>query len=306
MNVIFAGSPASSAKILSKMHFDGIDIKLVISQPDKRSKRGSKQDLSDVSRTAEELGLKIVKPLDLNNEEFKKQILSLKVDFLIVSAYGKIIPEWLLNHPDKLPINVHFSLLPKYRGASPIQSVLVNGDNETGISFMEMNQSMDEGNIIKIFSLKINETDNKVILEDRLSDLAVKNITKVLDSIICNEFDSIPQKHDLATYCSKVLKTDGKINFKESSEVILRKFNAYKGWPGSYFLHNNVNIKVHEMHIDSDSYKDLPGSLVKFNREGIVIKTTNSAIVITHLQFPNKKTISSADAFNSYLDFFTT
>ena len=87
MNVIFAGSPASSAKILRKMHFDGIDIKLVISQPDKRSKRGSKQDLSDVSRTAEELGLKIVKPLDLNNEEFKKQILSLKVDFLIVSAY---------------------------------------------------------------------------------------------------------------------------------------------------------------------------------------------------------------------------
>jgi methionyl-tRNA formyltransferase len=174
MNVIFAGSPASSAKILRKMHFDGIDIKLVISQPDKRSKRGSKQDLSDVSRTAEELGLKIVKPLDLNNEEFKKQILSLEVDFLIVSAYGKIIPEWLLNHPDKLPINVHFSLLPKYRGASPIQSVLVNGDNETGISFMEMNQSMDEGNIIKIFSLKINETDNKVLLEDRLSDLAVK------------------------------------------------------------------------------------------------------------------------------------
>ena len=114
MNVIFAGTPASSAKILKKMHSDVINIKLVISQPDKRSKRGSKEESSDVSKEANELCLDLIKPIDLNSKELKKQILSLNVDFLVVSAYGKIIPEWLLNHPTKLALNVHFSLPVSY------------------------------------------------------------------------------------------------------------------------------------------------------------------------------------------------
>jgi len=305
MNVIFAGSPASSAKILRKLHSDGINIKLVISQPDKRSKRGSKGDLSEVSKAAFELGLDIIKPLDLNNEELKKQILSLNIDFLVVSAYGKIIPEWLLKHPTKLPINVHFSLLPKYRGASPIQSALVNGDAESGISFMEMNQFMDEGDIIKIIPLEIDTDEDKATLENKLSDLAAENITKVLDNISEDRYELISQDHSLASYCSKVLKTDGKINFEDSSEVILRKFNAYKGWPGTYFLYRSISIKVHKMSIDNNIYDGVPGTILEINKDGITFKTSNSAIVITYIQFPNKKIISSADAFNSYLEFFT-
>ena len=305
MNVIFAGTPASSAKILKKMHSDGINIKLVISQPDKRSKRGSKEESSDVSKEANELGLDLIKPIDLNSKELKKQILSLNVDFLVVSAYGKIIPEWLLNHPTKLALNVHFSLLPKYRGASPIQSVLVNGDNETGISFMEMNKFMDEGDIIKMLSIKIDENENKATLENKLSDLAANNINEVLSNIIENKFRLSPQENGQASYCSKIHKTDGEINFEDSSEVILRKFNAYKGWPGTYFLYHNINIKVHEMYIDNNMHDGVPGTILEITNGGITIKTINSAIVITYIQFPNKKIISSADAFNSYLEFFT-
>ncbi len=149
MNIIFAGSPAPSAKILKRLHLDGINISLVISQPDKRSKRGSSTDPSKVSIVAQELNLRTIKPLDLNDPDFKSLVQSLDVDFVVVSAYGKIIPQWLLEHPNKLPINIHFSLLPKYRGASPIQSVLISGEFETGISFMKMNERMDEGDIIK-------------------------------------------------------------------------------------------------------------------------------------------------------------
>ena len=305
MNVIFAGTPASSAKILKKMHSDGINIKLVISQPDKRSKRGSKEESSDVSKEANDLGLDLIKPIDLNSKELKKMILSLNIDFLVVSAYGKIIPEWLLNHPTKLALNVHFSLLPKYRGASPIQSVLVNGDNETGISFMEMNQFMDEGDIIKMLSIEIDENENKATLENKLSDLAANNITEVLNNIIENKFRLSPQENGQASYCSKIHKTDGEINFEDSSEVILRKFNAYKGWPGTYFLHHNIIIKVHEMHIDNNMHDGVPGTILEITNDGITIKTSNSSIVITHIQFPNKKIISSVDAFNSYLEFFT-
>jgi methionyl-tRNA formyltransferase len=305
MNIIFAGSPAPSAKILKRLHLDGINISLVISQPDKRSKRGSSTDPSEVSIVAKELNLRTIKPLDLNDPDFKSLVQSLDVDFVVVSAYGKIIPQWLLEHPNKLPINIHFSLLPKYRGASPIQSVLISGEFETGISFMKMNERMDEGDIIKTLPMEIHTKDNKDELEDRLSDLAANNINAILKDVLADNFRLETQDQVLATYCSKIKKVDGEINFKESSEVILRKFNAYKGWPGSYFLHKEIMVKVHAMHIDNSNYDAEPGSILNFDKLGILVKTYNSAIVITYLQFPNKKSISTSDAINSYLSFFT-
>lgn len=305
MNIIFAGSPAPSAKILKRLHLDGINISLVISQPDKRSKRGSSTDPSKVSIVAQELNLRTIKPLDLNEPDFKSLVQSLDVDFVVVSAYGKIIPQWLLEHPNKLPINIHFSLLPKYRGASPIQSVLISGEFETGISFMKMNERMDEGDIIKTLPMEIHTKDNKDELEDRLSDLAANNINAILKDVLADNFRLETQDQVLATYCSKIKKVDGEINFKESSEVILRKFNAYKGWPGSYFLHKEIMVKVHAMHIDNSNYDAEPGSILNFDKLGILVKTYNSAIVITYLQFPNKKSISTSDAINSYLSFFT-
>jgi len=305
MNIIFAGSPAPSAKILKRLYLDGINISLVISQPDKRSKRGSSTDPSEVSIVAQELNLRTIKPLDLNDPDFKSLVQSLDVDFVVVSAYGKIIPQWLLEHPNKLPINIHFSLLPKYRGASPIQSVLISGEFETGISFMKMNERMDEGDIIKTLPMEIHTKDNKDELEDRLSDLAANNINAILKDVLADNFRLETQDQVLATYCSKIKKVDGEINFKESSEVILRKFNAYKGWPGSYFLHKEIMVKVHAMHIDNSNYDAEPGSILNFDKLGILVKTYNSAIVITYLQFPNKKSISTSDAINSYLSFFT-
>jgi len=305
MNIIFAGSPAPSAKILKRLYLDGINISLVISQPDKRSKRGSSTDPSEVSIVAQELNLRTIKPLDLNDPNFKSLVQSLDVDFVVVSAYGKIIPQWLLEHPNKLPINIHFSLLPKYRGASPIQSVLISGEFETGISFMKMNERMDEGDIIKTLPMEIHTKDNKDELEDRLSDLAANNINAILKDVLADNFRLETQDEVLATYCSKIKKVDGEINFKESSEVILRKFNAYKGWPGSYFLHKEIMVKVHAMHIDNSNYDAEPGSILNFDKLGILVKTYNSAIVITYLQFPNKKSISTSDAINSYLSFFT-
>jgi methionyl-tRNA formyltransferase len=258
-----------------------------------------------VSIVAQELNLRTIKPLDLNDPDFKSLVQSLDVDFVVVSAYGKIIPQWLLEHPNKLPINIHFSLLPKYRGASPIQSVLISGEFETGISFMKMNERMDEGDIIKTLPMEIHTKDNKDELEDRLSDLAANNINAILKDVLADNFRLETQDQVLATYCSKIKKVDGEINFKESSEVILRKFNAYKGWPGSYFLHKEIMVKVHAMHIDNSNYDAEPGSILNFDKLGILVKTYNSAIVITYLQFPNKKSISTSDAINSYLSFFT-
>tara|TARA_B100000965_G_scaffold169319_1_gene141232 strand:+ start:13 stop:936 length:924 start_codon:yes stop_codon:yes gene_type:complete len=304
MNIAFVGSPQISAKILEKLHKDGFNIPLVISQPDKRKKRGQSVDLSEVSTMARNLGLNTLKPLDLNDSEFRKEVEAIDIDFLVVSAYGKILPGWMLNVAHKMCINIHYSLLPKYRGSSPIQTSLINGDSETGISFIKMNEKMDEGDLIKTLVLDIKKTDDKISLENRLSTLAANNIAGVLNSVNINSFNLNKQNHKDASYCIKVNKSDGRIDFSDSSNNIINKFRAYKGWPDSYFLYKDTVIKIHEMHELKDAESGIIGEIINFDSNGIVVKTSDTAIVITHLQFPNKKIISAQDANNSYSDFF--
>ena len=146
MNILFAGSPHSAAKVLDSLSNESnINIKAVITQPDKRGKRGSKLIESAVANKARSLNIKTFKPEYLDNDNLKAELSSIEVEFLIVVAYGKIIPSWLLNLPTVSPINIHFSILPKYRWASPIQSAILNGDTSTGISIIKINNKLDSG-----------------------------------------------------------------------------------------------------------------------------------------------------------------
>ena len=144
MKVLFAGSPESSAKILKSLINEGFDVVGAISQPDKRSKRGKGKEASPVSKEAFKLGIQTLKPASLD-ESFKREVELLDFDFLLVSAYGKILPDWLLESPNIAPVNIHFSLLPKYRGASPIQTAILNSDQKTSVSIMQMINEMEEG-----------------------------------------------------------------------------------------------------------------------------------------------------------------
>ena len=159
MKILFAGSPESSAKILNSIASSELDVVGVISHPDKRSKRGKGKEASYVAAEALKLGIPIFKPTKLD-VLFKQEISHLDFDFLVVSAYGKILPEWMLDAPNIAPINIHFSLLPKYRGASPIQTSILNSDNKTGISIMRMSKGMDEGPIYCSYEIEILESDN--------------------------------------------------------------------------------------------------------------------------------------------------
>ncbi len=304
MKIIFAGSPRPSAEILKRLHSEGVDIPLVITQPDKKSKRGLLKNSSEVCVEAQSLGIEVVKPDDLKNINFKNKVKAINADFIVVSAYGKILPQWLLEHPKNSCINIHFSLLPKYRGASPIQSSILNGDKKTGVSFMKMNEKMDEGDIAKVVSIKIEDGEDKQSLEEKLSELAANNLFDVLSLIKDKKLKYTKQDNEQASYCKKIIKGDGQINFADSSKQIIAKFYAYKEWPGSYFLFKNKVIKVHGMAESRDTSDCPPGSFIKINKDGITFKTGDTSIVITYLQFPNKNIISSRDAFNSYQDFF--
>ena len=305
MNILYAGTPNSSAEILKYLaQNDSINVKGVITQPDKAGKRGKKLNDSPVSLMANSYDLDLFKPHKLNNKDFKEKIKILEVDFLIVVAYGKILPKWLLELPSVSSINIHFSLLPKYRGASPIQSALLNGDKETGITFIEMSEKLDSGNIISTEKTKIFKDDNKVKLETRLTGMSIKKINNVLIESAKQHKSSIKQDDSNASYCQKILKVDSITNFNDTSINIFNKFRAFIEWPGLAFYHNDTLIKIHGLEVLDRINTNKPGTIYKFDSTGLYVNTIDSVIVITHLQLPNRNIISSSDAFNSYKDFF--
>jgi methionyl-tRNA formyltransferase len=274
MNILFAGSPQSSARILEFL-FKKDDISVVgaITQPDKRSGRGKNLIQSDVSLNANVLGIRTFKPENLNTNEIKDEILSLEIDFLVVIAYGKIIPKWLLKLPKISPINIHFSLLPKYRGASPIQTSLINGDTETGVSFMQINDELDSGDIYKSFKTSIDQHDNKISLEKKLTDLCIENICQILHDIEFQRLRPIKQDSSIASYCNKLSKTNSLVDFNDKSENIMNKFRAYFEWPGLTFSHNNVPIKIKNLvQVDKQS-NGKPGVIYKIDKSGIYVNT---------------------------------
>jgi len=305
MNILFAGTPEPSARILEHLlECSDLNVVGVLSQPDKPQKRGKIVAESPVSSIATLNQIKIYKPNDLNDANFIKDIQLLNIDVLLVAAYGKILPDWLLEISNIVPINIHYSLLPLYRGASPIQTSLINGDTNTGVTFMKMVKGLDEGDIIKKYELKIKQNHNKISLENDLCLLSIRYLNEVLDLIKINKFSYVKQDNDLASYCSKIKKSDSIVNFDSPAEEIFNKFRAYYEWPGTAFNYKDIRIKICEMTVSDIISSKRPGNIFKFDSSGLYINTSTKVIVITYLQFPGKKIISSSDAFNAYKSFF--
>jgi methionyl-tRNA formyltransferase len=306
MNILFAGSPKSSSRILESLaNLKSVNIIGVLTKPDKRGKRGSKLHESEVAKTAAQFNLKVFKPESINEVDFKASIQCLNIDLIVVVAYGKLIPNWLLSFPKIMCLNIHFSLLPKYRGASPIQSSLLNGDSETGISFMQMTERLDEGGLISSKSISIEDIDNKVSVEERLTDLAIENMESVFDMLKNKNAIIINQDNSKASYCKKILKEDSITDFNDSAINILNKFKAYFEWPGLSFIFKGIEIKIHEILITDQKSVGAFGTIDKVSKNGLYVNTSDFIIVITYLQFPNKQKISSLDVFNSYKSFFS-
>ena len=306
MNILYAGTPSNSAKILRYLaKLKPFNIKGVLTQPDKKGKRGNNLLESPVAIAAKDLKLEVFKPENLNSNEIITNLGLLDIDFLVVIAYGKIIPPWLLELPSKSSINVHFSILPKYRGASPIQSALLNGDDSSGISIIEMSEALDAGDIFSSFIVKINPEDNKSTLENKLTNKCITELPTILDLVKANKIEVIKQDNSSASYCKKITKSDSIIDFNETTRNIINKFRAFYGWPGTSFIYKDIQIKIHNMLETKIINEGKPGTIYMLDSDGLYINTNDSMIVITHLQFPNKNIISSNDVFNSYKEFFS-
>ena len=294
----FAGTPKIAFDHFSKLlSSDKLSVQFVLTQPNKTAGRGLSKTESLFS------GLDDTVPVfqfdDLSSNETKTKLASYKIDLLVVVAYGKIIPEWLLEHPKHGCLNVHFSLLPKYRGAAPMQRAIQAGETVSGISFMKLQRGLDEGPVYKQIEAEI-KNKNFFEVESLLLNKSISTICSVIEQI-SEGAQALTQNHSEATYANKITRDEGKISWEESYQTIANKFLAFRKWPQSFFLLNGEEVKVTGLNVQSDE-KGRPGEIQSFNKKSLNVFCGDGVISILEVKFPGKKVIGSLDFFNSKRD----
>ena len=243
--IIFMGTPMFAVPILKKLYQNGYQVSVVYTQPPKKSNRGQQLNISPVQGISETLGIDVRSPSYLkDNQEEINFIKNLNADLAIVVAYGKIIPNEILNLTKKGFINIHASLLPKWRGAAPIQRSIMNLDKETGISIMQIINKLDAGPVSKNYKISISDNDNFLTLSDKLSSLASEKLLENIDDILEDKVTFYDQNNLEATYAKKILKSEGKINWNETGEEIIGKINGLNPIPGAWFFYNGERYKI--------------------------------------------------------------
>ncbi len=242
--VVFMGTPEFSVPTLETIAKSSYTISCVYTQASKKSNRGQKLNVSPVYKCAENLKLRVRNPKNLNTEEEYEFIKKLKPDIVIVVAYGQLISKNFLDIPKEGFINIHASLLPKWRGAAPIQRSIMNAETETGISVMKIVEDLDAGPVMKKIKIKINELSTTEEISKNLSKISSNSIIEVLDSIFSKNFKFIEQNHKLTTYAKKINKNEAKINWSESAKKILAKINGLNPKPGAWFMYKETRYKI--------------------------------------------------------------
>lgn len=239
------GTPLFAVPILKSLYQNGYPISVVYTQPPKKSQRGQKINKSPIQGISETLNIDYRTPVSLkDNKEEYKYLKDLKIDIGIVVAYGQVIPKEYLSLAQKGFINIHASLLPKWRGAAPIQRSIMNLEKETGISVMRISEKLDTGPVCNSYKINIKADDNSKTISEKLSSLASEKILENIDSILENKIDFKEQNHKEATYAAKIEKTEGKINWSEPAENIIGKINGLYPSPGAFFIHNGERYKI--------------------------------------------------------------
>ena len=293
----FAGTPKIAFDIFSEiLSTKDIATEFVLTQPDKSSGRGLVVTKS-LFRNIDDLT--VMQPESLNEEGLIEQIEAFNIDLLVVVAYGKILPSWLLNTPKFGCLNIHFSNLPKYRGAAPIQRAIESGEKETGISFMKLTEGLDEGPVYKNFVINIENKDYFEV-ESMLLEKSLRSVCNVIRAVTKN-LQPEEQDHSLATLADKITKSEGQIDWTNKGKEIMNKFLAFKKWPKTFFKCEGMDVEAVNLHIHSNDIGK-PGEIFEFNEESLKIYCGDGVMAVTSVKFPGKKVIKSKDFFNSKRD----
>jgi len=283
--IVFMGTSYFGVPILKSIYQNGYPISAVYTQPPKKSNRGQKINKSPINLFSENLNLDVRTPQTLkNNNEEELYLRELQPDLVLVVSYGQIIPKIYLNIPKNGFLNIHASLLPRWRGAAPIQRSIMNLDKETGISMMKINENLDEGPVCNQYSLEISKMVNSEELSEKLSLLASEKILETLDNIYEDKIAFKNQDHSRATYAKKIQKSEGKINWNENADKIIGKINGLYPFPGAFFLFNGERHKI--LKAEKSHNKGKIGNVISDDLE---ICCGDSSIKVQTIQREGKK-----------------
>ena len=303
LKIVFAGTPEFAALHLQALIDSEHQVIAVYSQPDRPAGRGKKLQASAVKQLAIEHAIPVLQPQSLKTAEAQLELAELQADIMVVVAYGLILPTAILNTPKLGCLNVHGSLLPKWRGAAPIQRSIWDGDNETGVTIMQMDEGLDTGAMLLKQSIEISSEDTSASLYQKLSEIGPKALLKTLAEL--TELTPQIQNKNLASYAKKLSKQEAKIDWSLTAEQLERNILAFNPWPVAYFCVNDIDIKVYSAKVvKSEKTNLVAGQIVKADKQGILITTGKDWLLVTKLQLPGKKPISAADVLNGRADWF--
>lgn len=303
LRLIYAGTPEFSVPALRALCAAGHDVVAVLTQPDRPAGRGQKIHASPVKLAALELGLDVFQPLSLRKAQSKKEIRALKADVMIVAAYGLILPQSVLDIPRLGCLNIHASLLPRWRGAAPIHRAIEAGDGLTGISIMQMDAGLDTGDILSMHPIEISIEDTSQSLHDKLSSCGAEAIVETLQNLNAGLIAAQEQDEKLVTYAHKLHKSEAQIDWSEPVETIERKIRAFNPWPCAFSKIIGKNIKIWQAEIiDSEQ---LPadmrpsGMVIASSSQGIQVQTGHGVLNLLEIQMAGKKRLPVTQFVNA-------
>lgn len=300
MKIIFAGTPLFAAAALDALVAAGHEIALVLTQPDKASGRGMKTTQSPVKMLALQHGLPLLQPPTLKNSpETENRLASLGTDAMVVAAYGLILPESVLNIPRLGCINIHASLLPRWRGAAPVQRAILCGDGKTGITLMQMDAGLDTGDILAMEEIPIADNDTAQTLHDKLAALGARCIVDLLASNPASRFPGKPQEEAGACYAAKLSKSEAGVDWNDRAQQIERLIRAFDPFPGATCLINDTPVKLWRARRVEGS-AGAPGEVLAANADGILVACGEDALMLEVLQRPGGKRLSAAQFISGF------
>jgi len=298
VRLVFAGTPDFAATALRALLGTHHTIVGVYSQPDRPAGRGRKLQPSPVKQVALDNGVPVFQPENLKTPEAQEELANLRPDVMIVAAYGLILPQAVLEIPTHGCLNIHASLLPRWRGAAPIQRAIAAGDNETGITIMQMDKGLDTGAMLLKSQTNIDASDTGGSLHDRLSDMGGNAIVETLNLLGKGELRGEVQNDKHACYAHKLSKEEGRIDWSQDAPTIERLIRAFNPWPGTYTDLEQQRLRIQEASVKDEHSRKPAGTVMQREREGIDIACGTGTLRVTRLQLPGSRAQSVNDLIN--------
>ena len=291
MKIVFMGTPDIAVGCLQKIIDEKHDILGVVTQPDKPVGRGKKMGMPPVKELALKYDIPVYQPIKARDEEFVQILKDLNPDLIVVVAFGQILPKAILDIPKFGCVNVHVSLLPKYRGAAPINWVIINGEDKTGVTTMYMDEGLDTGDMILTSEFDLNDEITAGELHDIMKEEGAKVLKETIDLIAKGEAPRIPQNHEEFTYAPMMNKTLGHIDFSKPAKEIHNLVRGVNPWPSAYTTYKDQTMKVWKTKVLDETSEKKAGTILKVDKEGIRVSTNDNVLLIKEIQMPGKKRV---------------